>query len=229
MAIIQVRINIDNFIAKVLTFLVIVYPLLSVYGINQINLGMVSMFLFILVIILTIRKIEMKWPKYFWMFFVYMVFSRFFSSENYAISSLFSMNLFSFAIIIGFSFKYFNLPLGLKIYEISVLICCFFFFLQELMYFTLGTRIVGLLPWIPLNTGMASSDYISWLRYNSRSASFFLEPAHFAQFIIPLLALELFKTQKTKMTIFYILVISVVILLLKSGTGILVVTFIYII
>lgn len=223
------KISITNFFTKTLTFLVIIYPLLSVYGIPPINLGMVCMFLLLSIIILTKHKISMKWPKYFWMFFSYMLLSRIFTVTELSFSSIFSLNLISFAILLGFSCKYFDLLYGIRIYRIAVLYCSIFFFIQELMYLNFGSRLVGLLPFLPLNTGFTTSEYIAMFRYNPRSASFFLEPAHFAQYIIPLLALELFNTKKNKSTNYYTILITVVILFLRSGTGILVVALIWII
>lgn len=219
----------DTFFSKSLTLLVILYPLLSVYGINQVTLGTVCMFLLLLIIILAKFKIGMKWPKYFWLFFTYMFFSRFFYAPDFNLNSLFSLSLITFAILLGLSCKYFDLQYGIKVYEIVLLICICFFFMQEIMYFSIGTRVVGLLPWLPLNTGMSSSDYISMLRYKPRSASFFLEPGHFAEYIIPLLALELFYNQRKKRNNFYALLISLVLLLLRSGTGVLVMALIWII
>jgi len=218
----------DIFFAKSLTLLVILYPLLSVYAIEQVTLGTVCVFLLMLIIILTKLKVSLKWPKYFWLFFTYMFLSRFLFAPDYNINSLFSLSLISFAILLGLSCKYFDLQYGIKVYEIVVLICICFFFIQEIMYFEFGYRMVGLLPWIPLNVGPSNIEYITRFRYEPRSATFFLEPAHFAEYIIPLLAIELFNKNNKKIINFYVILISVVILLLRSGTGALLMALIWV-
>ena len=222
------KIRISTFFTKAITVLVIIYPILSVYGIPPINLGMVCMFLLLFVIFLIELRISMKWPKYFWMFFFYMLLSRIFTIKELSFSALFSLNLISFTILLGVSCKKFNLLYGIRVYRIAVLYCSIFFFIQEIMFLSFGSRLVGLLPFLPLNTGFTTSEYISMFQYSPRSASFFLEPAYFAQYIIPLLAIELFNTKKDKLTKYYIILITLVLLLLKSGTGILIVALIWI-
>ena len=218
----------STFFSKVITFLIIIYPILSVYGIPPINLGMVCMFLLLFVILLTERKISTKWPKYFWIFFFYMLLSRILTTTEYSFSALFSLNLISFAILLGVSCKNFNLPYGIRVYRIAVSCCGILFFIQELMFLSFGSRLVGILPFFPLNTGMTTSEYISMMQYSPRSASFFLEPAFFAQYIIPLLAIELFNTNKDKLNKYYIILITLVLIFLRSGTGILLVALIWI-
>jgi uncharacterized membrane protein YqjE len=216
------------FSTKVVSFLVVIYPLLSVYGIPPINLGMVSMIIFYFLFLVVKDKIVLQWPKYFWLFFTYMFLLRFFNCFDFSLSSLFPLNLIVFGIVLGISCKHFDLHYGIKLYQTIVLICCVFFFFQEAMFFISGTRVVGLMPWIPLNTGMSNNDYISFLSNNDRSASFFLEPAHFAQYISPLLAVELFKNKKPVVN-FYSILISLTLLLLRSGTGVIIMSVIWII
>lgn len=218
----------DIYSTKAVTFLVVIYPLLSVYGIPPINLGMVSLIILYFLFLVTRDRIVLKWPKYFWLFFLYMFLLRFFNCFDFSFSSLFSLNLIVFGFVLGISCKHFDLQYGIKIYENIVLICCVFFFLQEVMFQISGTRVVGLLSLIPLNTGMSNSDYISLFSIKDRSASFFLEPAHFAQYISPLLAVELFKNKKPVVN-FYSVLISITLLLLRSGTGVIIMSIIWII
>jgi hypothetical protein len=218
----------DIYTTKVVTFLVVIYPLLSVYGIPPINLGMVSMIILYFLFLVTRDKIVLKWPKYFWMFFLYMFLLRFLNYVDFSFSNFFSFNLIVFGLFLGISCKHFDLTYGLKIYQTIVLICCCFFFLQEVMFLISGTRVVGLLSWFPLNTGMSNADYIRLFSLHDRSASFFLEPAHFAQYISPLLAVQLFKNKKPVIN-FYAILISVTLLLLRSGTGVIIMSIIWII
>lgn len=217
-----------SFFPKLYTALVILFPILSIYGKNQIHLGMILMLLSVLMIIIFEKRISMKWPKYFMLFFIFMVVTRILDATDLSFSSLFSLSLVSFTLFLGFSCRYFDLDFGLRIYKIVALSSSFFFFFQELMYLFLDYRLVGLLPFLPLNMAaeITTVDFISWLSVSTRSASFFLEPAHFSQYITPLLAFVLFKN-KGQLN-FYTILISAVILFQRSGTGILILALIWI-
>lgn len=216
-----------TFFSKLYTALVILFPILSIYGKNQIHLGVIFMLLTALINIILDKSVSLKWPKYFMLFFFFMFLTRILDAALFNFSSLFSFSLVSFTLFLGFSCRYFYLDFGLKIYKIVVLFSSFFFFIQELMFLFLDYRMVGLVPFLPLNMAaeIATVDFIAWLSISTRSASIFLEPAHFSQYITPLLAFELFKNKGQYN--FYTILISAVILFQGSGTGILIMALIW--
>ena len=110
-----------------------------------------------------------------------------------------------------------NIPF-IKMYKIFALICIVLFFAQEITFHTTGIRISGILKALPFHINMSMADYIELQAASVRSSSFFSEPAHLAQFLLPLLAIELFY-DKGKRHYLYAMVIGVVLLLLQSGNG----------
>ena len=115
-------------------------------------------------------------------------------------------------------FSTFRLGYFLKIYKLFALICIAFFFAQEITYQVTGVRISGILHFLPLHIDMSMSDFLGLQADASRSSSFFSEPAHLAQFLLPLLAIELFH-DKGKYAFLYAVVIGAALLLLRSGNG----------
>ena len=67
---------------------------------------------------------------------------------------------------------------------------------------------------------MTMSEYISGRAESARSSSFFAEPAHFAHFLLPLFAIEVFY-DKSKLRLFMALAIGATLLFLRSGNGLL--------
>lgn len=96
--------------------------------------------------------------------------------------------------------------------------CILFFFAQEISYYILGNRISGLISSLPLHIGMDMADLVNFQANSARSCSFFSEPAHFAQFLLPLFAIELFY-DKSRRHLLFAIIIGLTLLLLQSGNG----------
>lgn len=117
-------------------------------------------------------------------------------------------------------FATFNKEYFVKIYKVFALICVVFFFMQEASYLLTGIRISGAISFLPKFGNLTMSEYISVLAEGTRSSSFFSEPAHFAQFLLPLLAIEIFY-DKSKFRIYFAVAIGAALLYLRSGNSIL--------
>lgn len=127
-----------------------------------------------------------------------------------------------YAACIYFTFSSLDLKYMLRQYGILVLIICLFFISQELMFILLGYRVSGLLPFLPLKYGgLDMSSFINYQMTYERSSSFFLEPSHMAQYILPALALSLgqIKNVFNVKNYFIPIVITIIILLSRSGCG----------
>lgn len=112
-------------------------------------------------------------------------------------------------------FSTFKSEYFIRIYKAFALICIVFFFLQEVSYHLTGIRISGAISFLPKSGDITMSEYMSVQAEGLRSCSFFSEPAHFAQFLLPLFAIEIFY-DKHKMHIWYAIVIGAALLLLQS-------------
>lgn len=126
-------------------------------------------------------------------------------------------------------YNYGDLEKFSKFYIYLVLAACIFFFLQEFAFYTTGIRIPGIIPFLDnvysakLNT--STSDFINKLAMSQRSASFFLEPAHFVQFVAPGLVISLFNHNKAKLK--YAIIITAAMILSRSGNAMVLMAVIY--
>lgn len=103
----------------------------------------------------------------------------------------------------------------LRYYRIIGFVCCAFFLLQEVSYATTGIRISGIIPFLPTVEKFSEINFYE----SERSSSFFSEPAHFVQFILPLLVIELYR-KDSKYHYYYTFLILFCLLLTKSGNAI---------
>ena len=123
-----------------------------------------------------------------------------------------------------------NIKKVLVYYRVLVYICCGFLIVQEIMYGLLGYRVSGLIPFLPIiYSDISSSEMIEYQMHFSRSSSFFLEPAHMAEFIIPYLAITLGRHDSTLTLKNMVepLIISVILFFLRSGCGVVCTAFIW--
>lgn len=94
-----------------------------------------------------------------------------------------------------------------------------FFLLQNAVYFAFGHQISGIFNF--LNVAIAD-DATQWLEHHNaqtRFSSFFSEPAHLAQFLLPWLIIVLFKNSKEKKKLLLASIIVLSLLLTQSGNA----------
>ena len=115
-------------------------------------------------------------------------------------------------------FSTFKMNSYIKMYKAFSLFCVLFFFAQEFTYYVSGNRISGLISALPLHIDMEMADLINFQANAVRSCSVFAEPAHFAQFLLPLFAIELFHDEG-KSHILFAVIIGITLLFLQSGNG----------
>ena len=95
--------------------------------------------------------------------------------------------------------------------------CILFFFFQEFSYYTAGIRIPGVAWFLPNALVEDTASFLASMAEDERSSSFFSEPAHFVQFLLPLLIVELFAYVHVNWRRVIILVITL--LFLQSGNA----------
>lgn len=110
-----------------------------------------------------------------------------------------------------------------KYYKICVIFAIVIFLAQELMFNIVGYRFSALIPYLPVKYSyVTTSEFIAKQMIAPRSQSIFLEPSHFAQFLLGYLAILLGENvQKRKLFSTSALALSVILLLTWSGNGIL--------
>jgi hypothetical protein len=213
-----------NKLNKYFAVSVVLLPILDIYGIGirGLSVGKVIVLLIILLGFITKQYSIPKYPKYYLPYFLYMfivpfvyIFTASASITNIIYKSIGSL---FFAFSLGYAFGYVDLKYLIKTYEKTVIISSFFFLIQEISYFTFGVRILGLIPHIPLADTSSIDIYIDILSNINRSSSFFLEPAHFAQYILAYLVLNIFSNKGIFINTNSIF-ISIILILLRSGNG----------
>ena len=219
-----------TFFSRVVTFTVVLSPLFLPYGYHGINFALILELAIIIWSVLG-RKISFNDFKNPYIFFLIHTFiftnivcivqgGHFFAYRGE----------FIFFVLLCITHKYFNIDYGLKLYRILFYFTCVVFLSQEISSLIFGSRFSALIPNLPLiyedsYLDMNMSDMIERQLSSDRSSSVFLEPAQFAQFILPYFAIELFRNRNFSISskvIFFLCIIF----LLESGNGIIVSTII---
>ena len=113
---------------------------------------------------------------------------------NY-LTSFTNKGLLLFVLFISFVLPNLNHTLLLKYYRIFVYLALGLYCIQEVTYILLGFRLTLYLPFFEMYyEGTDVSDLVSSRASMERSSSFFLEPAHFLQYIFPYVCIVTFNT-----------------------------------
>ena len=200
----------------------LLYPILYTYGYGFLSFGFIFTALIFIYSIVKYRNLPLVFPKVLFIYVIYFMFMRLFIADELYYKIAFTTT--SMFIFLGFYYYYLKdieLNFFLKIYRRITFINIIFFIFQEISYALLGYRFIGVLTSLPLTLGRGEIDvnsYVQTLTEHSRSSAFFSEPAHFAQFLLPILVLEIFCSN-SRYKNWYSLIYIVTLLLLRSGNG----------
>jgi len=220
----EFRVNCKSqIIDKIIIWLLILSPMLNIYRLGVFNLCELLTWSTIAVVFLN-NRFYFKMPSMLFCYFIYLLFVTLLSCA-FNITELLSRlsgvihSLLIFALFFSIKdFSYFY-----KIYKSFVLLAIALFFLQEISYAATGVRILGLIPFLPIDSSFsnASNSYSfnEYLQVVNRSSSFFSEPALFAQYILPFLSLSLYLENGWKRISYFSLGI-ITLFMLRSGNGI---------
>ena len=214
-----------NFIS-VVNFLLVFMPLLAPYRFPGTGINLQTLALFGLTCYTLFKKgFYFSFPnKYFKYFLIYALIVPFVGLSIYLntsrfFSSFIPIATFSLAFLSIRKFLVFNTIL--RYYRKITYATLIVFFFQEITFRFLGWRVVGLLPFLP-NTyeQVDMSDYITTFAQLERSSSVFLEPAHFAQYIIGYLCLRLaYLYYNNKILDIDVAVVTLALILSFSGSA----------
>lgn len=214
---------------KYASLAILLGPLLEPYLLPGTSITLDTVFLFFncLVLLFIGKRQKIIFPKYYLLFFFYAIIipplvSIFYGYTTSIQSSYISIVLYTLCLILYT--PYLDIDIIKKVYGILVLIVSIVFILQEVMYATFGYRFSALIAFLPVKYSYTSmSDFMVKQMFMSRSSSLFLEPAHFAQFLLGYLAILLGDSYNKKRLINIPAIITSLILLLTwSGNGILI-------
>lgn len=179
---------------KVVILSLLLGPILGIYGPESYSyefiltslLAIVSLFLY---------GFKSNLPK---VLLYYLIYAAIISAAHATKSSeLIPLGVIRILLVYMMYFNAFNFEWCLKWYRFFAFVFIAFFFFQEFMYLTTGYRMSGLIEALPMHIAKGDmSRLISTQETMERSSSFFSEPAHFAQFLLPLLAVEIYAKHK---------------------------------
>lgn len=215
----QKKINSDWF-SHVVTILFVVYSIFRTYELFGIRISELADYVLILIYLCKYGITSKVLPHKLNVYFVFWIFSVLFSSVWTGWDGLRPLlGVFHTYLLYMLFFSKSDFNLLIKYYRIVGLICISFLFLQELSVNVTGIRFSGLIPGLNVVKEFGSADDFNQMLINSpRSSSFFSEPAIFVQFLLPLLAIELFWAKDNKRNI-RCTFIFLALLLLQSGNA----------
>ncbi len=204
--------------STIVVFVLLIYPVLQTYGYDHYNFAFIIMtVLSILALFRTGMKSYM--PKLLNYYFLFWGLSHVLMASS--ISSIIPIGVIRTYLVYNMLFKEFDYAKCLKIYNILVVIFLSFFFFQEFIYASTGYRVLGVSQSLPLALDVEdASSHLEKMITSERSSSFFSEPAHFVQFLLPLFALKLFKPLRRSDRVI-VLGIFIALLLMQSGNALL--------
>lgn len=105
-------------------------------------------------------------------------------------------------------------------YRMLVYVAVSFFIIQELSVALLGYRPTMYIPFLEMYyKGSDAASFAASRAEMERSSSFFLEPSHFAQYILPYFCIILSKYVSSRKGLFEVLFMTAIILILRAGIG----------
>lgn len=201
---------------KLYTLLVVLYPILSAYTVmGSIDLGIaLCSFVGMIVFVAVLGKKRIIFPEGYGAFLFYVTFVAILVTHALPLRIL----LYSFVLIVGCMVCEFDKLY--KYYKQVAYICICFFLFQEIVLLATGNIVPGIFTFLPTVYGDSASFISNRLLESNRPSSFFLEPSYLAQFLYPLVAMELFWN-KDNNHLRNAVIHSFIIFLIRSGNGIL--------
>jgi len=214
-----------SWLNKYASLSLILGPFIEPYALSDGGTAMFKMYMLLNIILLLFKGKYVKYDiKLFNCFVLYAlsvptIIAFLFGYTSGVVGSYSTLLLFVFNFLLVI--PHVRIPLLRKYYKYAVIICIVVFCMQELSYYTRGSRFMALVPFFhTIYAGVDTTNFVSKMSMLDRSCSMFLEPSHFAHFLLPYMAMEFgFLHDKGKLANGSIVVVSLVLLFLRSGNG----------
>lgn len=206
-----------NIFGKVTILVLVLSQILNIYGFQSWSCYSLYSLIFSIFycIGILLKKNRINLPRVLTLYFVYWALSSFISTLS--VSSVLS----PIQIWLGFVLFWGTFEYGTfyKYYKVVGVVSLVFFAIQFIAYNITGQKISSFIPGLPIaDENIRYALQTGKEAYYVRFSSFFAEPAHFAQFLLPLLAIFLLYDKKINNYVFAVAII-VVLLLLQSGNA----------
>lgn len=198
---------------KLFIFLLVLYPILSGYGFSpSLDFGVLLVFfLGIIQIMLNPRKFKLQFLPGYKLFLVVALLL------SLVVANTIPIRLILYSINLCIACSFLNFALLKKYYNKVALFCCLFFLFQVVVFKVFNVYVSGLFPLIPTIYDNMGVDLIAIQQAEERWASLFTEPSYLAQYLFPILVIDLFS--RNKKDFIYAIIFIFVLLLLGSGNG----------
>jgi hypothetical protein len=232
----------SSFLQKICSLLIVTAPIIAPYNGFLPFLILPEILFLILIVVCFIdiskRKVAIKLGKYkilvFYFFIinlisllVYFIQPSFSLIEYLKASIRFGFYVFIILFIVQ---NYFVFRLASKWYLYFSILASVYLIIQSISYKLFNFILPWYIKWLPIHSETyLNADFDLLFSRFYRPSSFFLEPAHFAAYVIPMLAFVLFykyKDSKFK-SILLAAIITVALLLSTSGGGIILASFLW--
>lgn len=209
-----------------LMLLLAAMPILNIY-MSPLPGFAIGYFLVLIFVLLYSSNIKGKklfyWDKGYIIFWIYVAITFMFScmASGYLYRGIIpgGVSFFVFSLMFGFFFNKTDLSLLHKYIKIVAYVAISIFVLQEVSLRVLGRPFSALIPFLTLTDGTPVSELIYIQLVSDRSSSLFREPAHFAQFLIVALALDMFIEEKGRKLSYFSIICILALLFSRSGNG----------
>lgn len=216
-----------SWINKYASLSLVIGPILEPYNIPGTSLAVYKVFMLFNIVLFFLKRKNAIWiPNTYNSFVVYAFTIPILNAlaHNYMshlLGSYLTLTFFSANLLL--SALFIDLNYLKKYYKYLIWITCGIFFAQEASFIILGRRFMALIPFLEVHyEGFTNESFAASMSLINRSCSCFLEPSHFAQYILPFLAFTLGELhEKNKEIGFYPILITVALLILRSGVGLL--------
>ena len=211
------RLNIAN---KYFCWALILFPVAVMYSFFGIPLSYVITAIGMLLAVISGRTLLLRGASWVIVFFCYMAVipSLVFFLSTHALGGLIQTGTWLFLLYMMLFNEYVERTYLRRVYGWVLIAAICFFLYQEFIYLLTDSRISGIIPFLDFTYyADSSTEAFSEVQQNAnRSSSFFLEPAMFAQFLVPGLAMNMKYTRKNFLCFLGLLIIIVI---GRTGTG----------
>ncbi|HFI0239512.1 TPA: hypothetical protein ACGPBH_001066 [Streptococcus suis] len=221
-------------VSKLYTWALVLLPLVSIYGISEINLDFGTLALLLLLPfvineqgkIVFEKRIVFPWLLYAIYIVISLYFPTIFGKETYLTNGslyvrAFKNIIYIFILMLSTSRGIINKDYFVQIYLKVTKICTYYIFIQVVLYYTIRFNLPGYINMMLVAEGYGERlDVTSFSLF--RPTSLFYEPAHFFEYVIIGVIIYLFRYKVTsKNDIFNAIFLALGIVLSTSGMGIL--------
>lgn len=111
-----------------------------------------------------------------------------------------------------------NIGIYLDIYKKIGIVLTLYFYIQFVVYESIGVHLTNQILGLPICDEFNSVEFYNNFRQSTRCSSLFSEPSYLCRFLLPLIAIELFRNEKInyKLVCFFIAPVFLTV----SGTGV---------